>query len=199
MVETALIFFSYLLGSLPVGVVLARFKGKDPRQEGSGNIGATNVMRTAGKMLGIITLAGDILKGLIPVLVARYLEMDQFVVALVGLVAFLGHLFPIFLRFRGGKGVATALGVFLGISPLAAAISVAVFIIVVVIWRYVSLGSLTGVAVTPVSLFFLRAPLVQIVLCIVMVVLVFVKHGDNIKRLLAGTEHRIGSGKSKEP
>ena len=113
-----LIVFAYLLGSVPVGVLLARMKGADPRKVGSGNIGATNVMRAAGKVTGALTLVGDILKGLLPVVLAFVVGEPAIVVAAVGLAAFLGHLFPLFLKFKGGKGVATALGVYLGLILL---------------------------------------------------------------------------------
>ena len=149
MIQVLLILFAYLVGSIPIGVLLARLKGKDPRKTGSGNIGATNVMRSAGKVLGIITLIGDILKGFIPTFIAMRLGVPAFIIALVGLAAFSGHLFPVFLKFKGGKGVATGAGVFLAISPLVILISFIIFVIVFLIWKYVSLGSLVGTAYYP--------------------------------------------------
>ena len=114
--EIILLVVAYLLGSVPTGLLLARASGVDIRTTGSGNIGATNVYRTMGRKLGIMTLVGDCLKGLIPVVAARYLDLSTGAVAMVGLAAFLGHVYTIFLGFKGGKGVATALGVFLGVS-----------------------------------------------------------------------------------
>ncbi len=191
MTHTLLILFSYLVGSIPIGVLLARLKGKDPRKVGSGNIGATNVMRSAGKLLGIITLIGDILKGFVPTFIAMRLGMPEFVIALAGLAAFSGHLFPIFLKFRGGKGVATGAGVFLAINPLVIFISFIIFVIVFLIWKYVSLGSLTGTAIIPLSFTLQKAPMEYILLSLLIACGVFIRHKDNIKRLLAGTENKV--------
>ena len=193
-----LIVFAYLLGSVPVGVLLARIKGTDPRKVGSGNIGATNVMRAAGKVTGALTLAGDILKGLLPVAVAFIMEEPVIVVAAAGLAAFLGHLFPLFLGFKGGKGVATALGVYLRLDPFAVFITVIVFVLVLLKWRFVSLGSLVGVAAMPLLLYLLNAPDYYIYLALVIGTLIFIKHKDNIRRLFAGTENKIGRSKDSD-
>jgi glycerol-3-phosphate acyltransferase PlsY len=182
---------AYLIGSIPVGIILARMKGADPRKVGSGNIGATNVMRAAGKKLGILTLVGDILKGLIPTLTAICYEQPYPLIAAVGLATFLGHLFPLYLKFKGGKGVATALGVYLVLSPLAILINVIVFVLVLLKWRYVSLGSLIGTGLVPVALIVLKAPTEYVHLSLVIGILIFVKHKDNIKRLMKGTENKI--------
>ncbi len=187
---------AYLIGSIPVGVLLAKLKGKDPRKTGSGNIGATNVMRAAGKALGILTLLGDILKGFIPTLIAtQYLEQSSYV-ALVGAAAFVGHLFPLFLKFKGGKGVATALGVYLALSPLAILISIVAFVVVFVIWKYVSLGSLVGTGLVPLNLYLLKAPAEYTILSLIIGALIFIKHKDNIKRLMAGKENAVTFKKS---
>jgi len=193
-----LIVFAYLLGSVPVGVLLARMKGADPRKVGSGNIGATNVMRAAGKVTGALTLVGDILKGLLPVVVAFALGEPAIVVAAVGLAAFLGHLFPLFLGFKGGKGVATALGVYLALDPFAVFITVIVFVLVLLKWRFVSLGSLVGVAAMPLLLYLLSAPDYYVYLALIIGALIFIKHKDNIRRLLAGTENKIGRSKNSD-
>ncbi len=193
-----LIVFAYLLGSVPVGVLLARMKGADPRKVGSGNIGATNVMRAAGKVTGALTLAGDILKGLLPVAVAFIMEEPVIVVAAAGLAAFLGHLFPLFLGFKGGKGVATALGVYLRLDPFAVFITVIVFVLVLLKWRFVSLGSLVGVAAMPLLLYLLNAPDYYVYLALIIGALIFIKHKDNIRRLLAGTENKIGRSKDSD-
>jgi acyl phosphate:glycerol-3-phosphate acyltransferase len=193
-----LIAFAYLLGSVPVGILLAKMKGTDPRKVGSGNIGATNVMRAAGKVTGALTLAGDVLKGLLPVAVAFILDKPSLIVAAVGLAAFLGHLFPIFLKFKGGKGVATALGVYLGLDPLAVLIAVIIFVLLLLKWRFVSLGSLMGVAVMPLLLYLHNTPNQYIYLVLIIGTLIFIKHKDNIRRLIAGTESKLGRSKQSD-
>jgi glycerol-3-phosphate acyltransferase PlsY len=188
---TLLILFAYLVGSIPIGVLLARLKGKDPRKTGSGNIGATNVMRSAGKVLGILTLLGDVLKGFIPTFIAMRLGVPDLFIALVGLATFSGHLFPVFLKFKGGKGVATGAGVFLAINYPVILISFVIFVIVFFIWKYVSLGSLVGTAIIPLLFALLKAPLEYILFSLLIACCVFIKHKDNIKRLLAGTENKV--------
>ncbi len=186
------IILAYLLGSIPVGVVLSRLKGQDPRKTGSGNIGATNVMRTAGKGVGILTLAGDIVKGLLPTWLAIAYGQTAIVVAACGLAAFAGHLWPIYLGFRGGKGVATALGLFIALKPAIIPILLAVFIVVLLKWRYVSLGSLVGTALMPLFLLLFGSPVEYIVVSLIVGLLIYYKHRDNLKRLLSGTEHKFG-------
>jgi len=185
------IVIAYLIGSTPVGIILAKTKGADPRKVGSGNIGATNVMRAAGKTLGILTLIGDILKGLIPTTLALYSKQPAFVIAAIGFAAVIGHLFPLFLKFKGGKGVATAAGVYLAVSPLAILINVVVFILVLLKWRYVSLGSLVGTGLMPLALFVLKKPHEYVYLSLVIGILIFIKHKDNIRRLFDGKENKI--------
>ena len=191
MSAAAFIIIAYLVGSIPVGVLVSRLRGKDPRQVGSGNIGATNVMRTAGKALGIITLLGDVLKGFLPTGVALYAGLSDQLVVAVGLAAFAGHIFPLFLRFRGGKGVATALGVYLALNPLAILFSVIVFVLVLLKWRYVSAGSLAGTVLMPLFLYVLKAPEIYVYVSLVIGALIVLKHRDNIKRLAAGSEHKL--------
>lgn len=185
------IVIAYLVGAIPVGIILSKIKGIDPRKTGSGNIGATNVMRAAGKAFGLLTLIGDALKGLLPVLIAINLGLPSPEVAAIGLAAFIGHLFPIYLRFKGGKGVATALGVYIAISPYAILISFIAFILVFLMWRYVSLGSLIGTGIMPFALIMLKAPIEYTCLSLVVGILIFIKHKDNIKRLVAGKESRF--------
>ncbi|MBP8744863.1 MAG: glycerol-3-phosphate 1-O-acyltransferase PlsY [Syntrophorhabdus sp.] len=177
---------------MPVGLLLSKIKGADPRAVGSGNIGATNVMRAAGKITGALTLIGDVLKGLIPVMIAFMLGETKIIVTAAGLAAFLGHLFPVFLRFKGGKGVATALGVYLGLDPFAVLIAIIIFVLTIIKWGFVSLGSLVGVAAMPLLLYFLSAPVQYIYLVLIIGALIFIKHKDNIRRLVAGTENKIG-------
>jgi acyl phosphate:glycerol-3-phosphate acyltransferase len=185
------IIAAYLLGSIPVGVVLSKLKGQDPRKAGSGNIGATNVMRTVGKGLGILTLAGDILKGLLPTWLAIACGQTAVIVAACGLAAFAGHLWPIYLRFKGGKGVATVVGLLLALKPAAVPILFAVFIAVLLKWRYVSLGSLVGTALMPLLLLLFGSPVEYIIVSLIVGLLIYYKHRDNIKRLLSGTEHKF--------
>jgi len=193
------VLFGYLLGSVPVGVVVARLLyGVDPRQSGSRNIGATNVTRVAGKKAGIITLAGDILKGTLPVLVAMGLGFEPLWTALAGFSAFLGHLFPIFLGFRGGKGVATACGMFLPLAPLPLLLSAIVFATLVAITRYVSVGSMTASVALPLFIYFMGGRVEYVWIGVVVSLLVIIKHKDNIGRLLRGEENRFSlSGKRR--
>jgi len=182
----------YLSGSIPTGVILAKLFGtKDIRQEGSGNIGATNVYRVLGKGLGTLTLVGDVLKGVIPVILACTLVGNEIWIAVVAFVTFLGHLFPVFLRFRGGKGVAVALGIFLVIAPLMVPLVIISFVLVVMKWRYVSLGSLTASALMPIFLCVLGYPIAYVNLSLAMGCLIFYRHRGNIKRLREGSEKKI--------
>ena len=183
-----LIIAAYLLGSVPTGLLLGKALGVDIRNSGSGNIGATNVYRTLGRRVGVITLLGDCLKGLIPVLAARWLGLPDIWVAAAGLAAFLGHVYTVFLCFKGGKGVATALGVFLGTSPLAVPIAFGVFAVVLWKWRYVSLASIIAAGAMPLIVAVIdRRPLI-IVMTLLIAALVVWKHSGNIARLRTGTE-----------
>ena len=183
---------AYLLGSVPFGVVFSKvFGGVDPRTVGSRNIGATNVKRAAGRTAGALTLVADILKGTVPVFIAIRLNPDPAFVSVAGFSAFFGHLYPVFLRFRGGKGVATACGVMAVISPVAVVLSVAVFAVVLKIKRYVSLGSMVSASALPVFLSLLPASRDYVVLGALIAVFVILKHKDNIKRLAAGVENKV--------
>jgi len=183
---------AYLLGSIPFGVVVARLvSGSDPRSGGSGNIGATNVLRTVGKKAGILTLALDILKGYLPVAAVLGSE-PAWLPAAVGIAAFLGHIFPIYLKFKGGKGVATGAGIFLALSPSALALSLAVFLVVVLRWRMVSLGSVVSAAVLAPSALLVGEDRYVIAAAALVGVLSVVKHRANIRRILAGEESRLG-------
>ena len=184
--------FGYLLGSVPTGLLLAKFFSKvDPRKTGSRNIGATNIFRTAGKGLGILTLAGDVLKGMIPIGVAIQLGISDLWLAAVGLSTFLGHIFPIFLGFRGGKGVATALGVYLVISPIAVLMEFLLFAGLVWKWRYISLGSICCAITIPVLIAFFRSDSqAYFILSVIIAALILYRHQENIVRLLQGTENK---------
>lgn len=191
MILTLLVAGAYLLGSIPTGLLLGRLYGIDVRKEGSGNIGATNLYRTVGRKVGVMTLVGDCLKGLLPVLAVKLSTLPSDYAAWVGLAAFCGHVFSAFLKFKGGKGVATALGVFLALSPLAVAVVLAVFVVMMLVWRYVSLGSITAAAVMPLAVWLLGEGRVLGIVTMVISVIVIIRHIENIKRLVAGTESRF--------
>ena len=191
-----LVIGGYLAGSIPTGVILSKLFGtKDIRQEGSGNIGATNVYRVSGAKLGIFTLLGDVLKGFIPVALTCSLMDSEMWIAAVAFFTFLGHLFPIFLKFRGGKGVATALGIFLVIAPLMVPCVIIVFILVVMMWKYVSLGSLVASAILPVFLCAAGYNIVYVNLSLFIGCLIFYRHWENIRRLQEGVEKKISRAK----
>jgi glycerol-3-phosphate acyltransferase PlsY len=196
---------AYLLGSIPTGYLLVRcFRKQDIRTVGSGNIGATNVMRSGGKGLGAVTFLLDVLKGATAVWLGMLVSMHaagampRDMEALSALFAVVGHMFPVWLRFRGGKGVATGFGVFLVASPLAALASIGVFALVLAASRFVSLSSIVGAASFPAFAWLLggdnRPPFFLAVQAIV-ALLIIVKHHQNIRRLLTGTESRIGAAK----
>ncbi len=193
-----LVVVAYLCGSIPTGILLSRRRGVDPRDIGSGNIGATNVARAAGATAGFLTLVGDTLKALLPVLVAKSLGLGSTVVALVGLAAFLGHLYSCFLGFQGGKGVAATFGVLLGLAPLGAALLVVVFVATVAIGRYVSAASLLAAALTAPILLSIGYSAPTVLAGFLMSVLVAIRHRDNIRRLRFGTEPRVGFDRSTE-
>ena len=182
---------SYLLGSVPFGLLLARLKGRDPRLEGSGNIGATNVLRVAGKTLGLLTLLFDTAKGFFPVLLASKMGGDPWTVAACGLAAFVGHLYPIYLRFRGGKGVAVALGVFLAIGPFFVFLTTVFFFLLLYLFRYVSLASICSSWFFSLVLLLFRAPETSLLLSLIVAALITFRHKANIDRLLRGKEHKI--------
>jgi glycerol-3-phosphate acyltransferase PlsY len=183
---------SYLVGSIPFAYLIAKyFKGIDIRKHGSGNPGATNVYRI-DKRLGLLAFFCDVLKGFVPVLLAvKANPSSDILVIFVTLAVILGHMFTIFLNFKGGKGVATGCGAFLAISPLATLTCLLVFAIVLAISRYVSLSSICAAVMLPVSLFIFSAPNIILVFSIAIAIIVIIKHYANIKRLIAGTENKI--------
>ena len=190
---------SYLSGSIPFGYLLVRiFRGEDIRASGSGNIGATNVSRKSPK-LGLLTLLFDALKGLVPVMLAlpfaRRVGVDPYVLAsLAAFCAIVGHIFPVWLRFRGGKGVATGLGSWIALAPRGVLVMVIVFVIMVALFRYISLGSITAAAIFPAAARLLHdyheTP-AMLAFMAASSLLIIAKHHENIRRLLAGTEHRL--------
>ena len=201
MLFPAVLAVSYLLGSVPFGYLLVRlFRKQDVRHTGSGNIGATNVARSGGKGLGVLTLALDLAKGLLAVLLAKHVApglpgLPSDLAVLAAVAAVVGHVFPVWLRFRGGKGVATALGVFLALVPTVILATVGVFALVALTTRYISLASILGAATLPVFALLLSPDRSPIYLggIFFIAALVIGKHHANIKRLLAGQESRFRS------
>ena len=189
--EILIIGFAYLLGSVPTGYILGSWAGIDVRKAGSGNIGATNVARLVGKRQGILTLIADATKGFIPVFVASRLGLSSNWIALTGVAAFLGHLYPVFLKFRGGKGVATALGVFLGLSPWATLVLMPIFVLVILATRVVSLSSMVAAASAPIVFWLLTSSPVLTGTSVFIALMIVLRHRGNIQRLLSGTEPRV--------
>ncbi len=183
---------SYLIGSISTAIITCKIMGlEDPRKVGSNNPGATNVLRHGGKKAAIITLLGDMLKGLIPVLVIIQLQADTLTVALVGLFALLGHIFPIFYRFKGGKGVATYYGVILGINWLVGLIALAIWLTMAALFKISSLSALVSIFLAPFVLWHFSQSAELTGAAALMSIIVFWRHQSNIKHLIQGTEERI--------
>ena len=198
-------FAAYLLGSIPFGLLLAKlFGGVDLRKSGSGNIGATNVARVVGPLAGILTLAFDTGKGAAAVwLAGRVTNESATWMMIAAFTVLLGHCFPPWLKFKGGKGVATALGVFLALCPPAAGSALLLFVLCVAYWRYISLGSVAGAAAMPLLIYFLWAPrrappIIVNVGTLAIALLVIYKHDANFQRLVEGTEPRFSFSRKKE-
>ncbi|MBI2873684.1 MAG: glycerol-3-phosphate 1-O-acyltransferase PlsY [Firmicutes bacterium] len=186
--------FAYLLGSIPVGFLAGRWwKGIDIREHGSGNIGSTNVLRLFGPLAAVLVLAADVAKGSGGVWIGRTMAGGETAAAFGGLAAIIGHVFPLFLGFRGGRGVATALGTALVLAPVPSAVALLLFILIVALTRYVSLGSMTGTAALLVTSMVTGSSLPAVSLFSLATIFIFWRHVPNIKRLLAGTENRLGS------
>jgi glycerol-3-phosphate acyltransferase PlsY len=186
---------AYLIGSFSTAIITCKIMGiEDPRKTGSHNPGATNVLRHGGKKAAIITLLGDSLKGLIPVLVVSQLQTDTLIIALVGLFALLGHVFPIYYGFKGGKGVATYYGVILGMNLLAGLIAVAIWLGMAAIVKISSLSALISIFFTPFILWYFSQSVELTSAVALMSILVFWRHKQNIKSLLQGSEEKIGVG-----
>ena len=194
-----LILVGYLLGGIPFGVVVSKVMGlPDPRTVGSKNVGFTNVLRVSGKKPGILTLIGDMGKGLIMGYVATQIYQSEWIILLVAIMPFLGHLFSPFLGFTGGKGVATALGSVLGVAPLIGLVLLLAWIGAVAVWRYSSGGALTAFGLFPVMAALVRPTGAFILFSLVISGLIVTKHKGNIERLWQGTESKIGQRRSAE-
>lgn len=196
MTESILVILAYLFGSISTAVIACRLlRLPDPRTQGSGNPGATNVLRLGGKKAAIIVLVGDIVKGVVPVLIARVITDDPLWLAATAFAAFIGHLYPVFFGFRGGKGVATAFGVLLPLYWPLALSTLATWLVVARLSKISSLGAISAAIMTPVYAWLITGEPAYIALCVVIAVLLLWRHRSNIRNLLNGTESRIGSKK----
>ena len=193
MLIIALLIISFIVGSIPFGIIIAKAKGVDLNKVGSGNIGATNVLRSIGKGPAALTLLGDILKGTLAVAMGVYFGVGLWYQGLMGIFAILGHNFSVFLKFRGGKGVATSLGVLIIYAPTPALLTIAIWLIVAIFTRYSSLGAIISFGLLPLNIYlfdFENKEKLLIAVCIS--VFIIMRHGDNIMRLLKGAERKIG-------
>ena len=184
-------FTAFLLGSIPFGIIIAKAKGVNLKKVGSGNIGATNVLRSLGKWPAALTLLGDVLKGTAAIAIGRYLGAGPVYEGLVGFSAILGHNFSIFLGFRGGKGVATSLGVLSIYSPQIALFTFIIWLVVVIFTKYSSMGALVSFSLLPINILFFDGR-EKLFTAILITILIFIRHRDNIQRLIKGTERKIG-------
>ena len=196
LIDYIFIIASYLIGSLSSAIIVCKIMGlPDPRNEGSGNPGATNVLRFGGKKAAAITLTGDMVKGLIPVLIVKTLGANALVVSLVGLASFLGHLYPVFFQFKGGKGVATMLGVMFGFSWWIGLATAGTWLFMAKIVKISSLSALVATALAPVYVWYWFNTTASIAVTVVMTVILFWRHRSNITNLVKGTEDSIGTDK----
>jgi len=191
-----LIAAAYLLGSISTAIITCRLLGlQDPRTTGSNNPGATNVLRSGGKKAGAITLFGDMLKGLLPVLVARQLQADNTLLALTGCAAFLGHVFPVYYGFKGGKGVATFYGAMLGTHWISGLIALSIWGISALLFKISSLAALSSILVSPVIMWWFTQSTALSVSVFTMGIIIFWRHRTNIQKIMNGSEDKIGSKK----
>ena len=189
------ILLAYVLGSIPFGLIIAKIFNIDIRQHGSGNIGATNVFRTLGPVAGVIVLTLDLLKGTLPVYLAAQVTADPWLIIFAGLAAVLGHTYSIFMKFKGGRGAATGMGILLGIAPEIFVGALIMVILVILISRYVSLASISTPPVVTLAFILLKKPLPYTIVAGLITALIIVRHVPNIKRLIQGTERKIGQSK----
>ncbi len=184
-----LVIFAYLLGSIITAVITCRYMGlPDPRTKGSKNPGATNVLQFGGKKAAAITLAGDLLKGLVPVMLGAFLGADELTLSLIGMAVFLGHLYPLFFDFRGGKGVATSFGIMLGLSLPVAAAMLVIWLSVYHLFKISSLGALSTALVTPLFFYYIDGSVTYTIMSGLLCAMLILRHRTNIERLINGTE-----------
>ncbi|HYQ48562.1 MAG TPA: glycerol-3-phosphate 1-O-acyltransferase PlsY [Thermodesulfovibrionales bacterium] len=181
----------FLLGSIPTGKIIAGSMGIDLQKAGSGNIGATNVLRTTGKLPALLTLIGDMAKGSVAVLLARYFEAGPLYMGVTGIMTVLGHNFSLFLNFKGGKGVATGLGVLIVFAPLAGLASIIIWLLTVLVTRTSSLGAIVSFCMLPLSIYLLDSK-EKLPISFILSIIVLMRHKDNIGRLIRGTEPKVG-------
>lgn len=186
-----LLIISFILGSIPFGIIVAKTKRVDLKKVGSGNIGATNVLRSLGKWPALLTVLGDMLKGTAAVAIGRHFGLGPFYEGLVGFIAIIGHNFSLFLNFKGGKGVATSLGVLVIYAPKIALLTLVIWFVVVIFTRYSSLGALVSLGLLPINILLFDDKR-KLLAAILITILTFIRHKDNIQRLMKGTERRIG-------
>jgi glycerol-3-phosphate acyltransferase PlsY len=199
MIEALLIVGAYVVGSIPTGVIVGRIRGFDPRAVGSGNIGASNVARAGGAGAAAITFAGDVLKGALPVVVASAAGFPAETIAWTGLAAFVGSICSVFLRFRGGKGVAAGLGIWLGIAPMVILFALAVFGVMFAVSRTMSIASMSAAIALPPVVALLGLPRQYLLLAIVMTALVIFRFRENIGRISRGEEPRFQPKREESP
>lgn len=188
MPEIGMILAAYFIGSIPFGLLVSKIRGIDPRRGGSGNIGATNVLRVVGKKEAVLTLIFDALKGFVPIFSAGLLELQEQAVLAAALAVILGHIFPVFLRFKGGKGVATSFGVFLALAPKIALLALVLWIGGVYLGKYSSIGALTAFGALPFLALILNREVGFVLFASIVSILVYIRHWENIQRLIQGKE-----------
>ncbi|MFQ5455682.1 MAG: glycerol-3-phosphate 1-O-acyltransferase PlsY [Nitrospirota bacterium] len=194
--ELTAIFIGYLLGSIPFGIIASRLiDGVDPRLKGSGNIGFTNVLRVAGKRSAIATLSGDVAKGIVPIFISARLGVSANWMLVTGIASVLGHCYSSFLRFKGGKGIATSFGVIFALQPLLAFISLFIWISVIYISRYSSLGSLLAFLFFPINIILFKKGTDYLFFSTLLLIILVIRHKENILRLMSGNENKIGREK----
>ncbi|NOY38708.1 MAG: glycerol-3-phosphate 1-O-acyltransferase PlsY [Nitrospirae bacterium] len=191
-----LLIVSYIVGTIPFGLIIAKARGVDLREVGSGNTGATNVLRTVGKKEAVFALTGDMMKGAFAVALVKVAGYGDPFAGLAGLFAVIGHDYPLFLRFRGGKGVATSIGALLVYAPYVGLFTVLIWLAVVFVSRYSSLGALAAFTLLPLNMIVFEKDTTSLYLSIVFTLLIYVKHRENIRRLLQGKEPRVGQKKN---
>ena len=191
-----LAFAGYIIGSVSTAIITCKLMGlEDPRSSGSNNPGATNVLRIGGKKAAIITLIGDMLKGLLPVLIVKLFDVEPTIIAVVAVGAFLGHLFPLFFKFKGGKGVATFFGALLGIDLLAGLAALITWLLIAYLFKYSSLAALLTALFSIAYIWFFSNSMILTGACLIMSCLLIWRHSENIKRLIHGEEDKIGKKK----